>query len=53
MELSHCSTVVESESSQSGFDFNRTLKVVLYGSLISKLGKYAYAASNLTQQEQA
>ena len=53
MELSHGSTVVESESSQSGFDFNRTLKVALYDSLISKLGKHAYTASNLAQQEQA
>lgn len=29
MELSHCNRVVESESSQSRFDFNKALKVVL------------------------
>lgn len=53
MELSHCSTVTESESSLSRYDFNRTLKVVLYDSLINKLGKHTCTASNLAQQKQA
>jgi len=52
MELSHCSTFVESESRENWFDFNRTLKGVLCGSVISKLGKHAYTESNLAQQEQ-